>query len=399
MTPESVRDYAQAIRPRYLRAPRLEKGRILQEFCLTTGYHRKAAVRLLGRNCAAARPRPGRPVRYGSEVAQALKAVWEASDHLCSKRLEPFQATLLEALERHGELRLAPELRSQLLQMSPATIDRLLKPAREHGFRRPYIPSRSSVGLKALIPIRTFADWDNVRVGYLEADLVAHCGESTEGFYVHTLDMIDIVTGWTELAAVWGKQQERVGSGVDEVRRRLPFGLLGLDCDNGSEFINQGLFDYCRRHKVVFTRSRPYRKNDQAHVEQRNWFTIRRMVGYDRYSSKAAYDQMVKLYALIQDYMNFFQPMRKLVSKERVAGKVRKRYDEAQTPYQRLLASKVLPEDKVESLRRRYEWLNPVRLRAEIEAELEKLWNLREQTKVGESNEPPAGKVGQVTGR
>jgi hypothetical protein len=396
MTPESVQEYAKAVRPRYMLASKPGKGRILQEFCLTTGYHRKAAIRLLSQRFTPARERPGRQVQYGPDVAQALKTVWEAGDHPCSKRLEPFLPTLLEALERHGELQLAPELRAQLVQISPATIDRLLKPARERGLRRPYIPSRSSTTLKALVPIRTFADWDNVRVGYLEADLVAHCGESTEGFYVHTLDTIDIVTGWTELAAVWGKQQERVGSGVDEIRRRLPFPLMGLDCDNGSEFINQGLYDYCRRHKVEFTRSRPYRKNDQAHVEQRNWFAIRRMVGYDRYSSKTAYDQMVKLYGPLQDYMNFFEPMRKLVSKERVAGKIRKRYDEAQTPYQRLIAGKVLSEDKAGSLQRRYERLNPVRLRAEIEAGLEKLWDLREQAKVGEADEPAPGKAGHV---
>ncbi|MDG6898580.1 MAG: transposase family protein [Nitrososphaerota archaeon] len=219
----------------------------------------------------------------------------------------------------------------------------------------------------------------DAKVGYLETDLVVHCGESTLGFYLHTLDMVDVVSGWTELVALFGRHQERVGAAVDQVKRRLPFPLLGVDCDNGSEFINQGLFDYCKRHTIEFTRSRPYRKNDQAHVEERNWFVVRRLVGYDRYSTKLAYAQLTKVYGLIQPYVNFFWPIRKIVAKERVGAKVRKRYDQARTPYQRLLESGVLTQEQRARLEATYLRLNPVKLRAEIERELDKLWELRER--------------------
>ena len=278
-----------------------------------------------------------------------------------------------------------------MLKVSPATIDRLLAPyrAEERRLRQPYLCARSSASdrsrerLKAKIPIRTFADWEGVRadakVGYLETDLVVHCGESTLGFYLHTLDMVDVVSGWTELVALFGRHQERVGAAVDQVKRRLPFPLLGVDCDNGSEFINQGLFDYCKRHTIEFTRSRPYRKNDQAHVEERNWFVVRRLVGYDRYSTKLAYAQLTKVYGLIQPYVNFFWPIRKIVAKERVGAKVRKRYDQARTPYQRLLESGVLTQEQRARLEATYLRLNPVKLRAEIERELDKLWELRER--------------------
>jgi hypothetical protein len=282
-------------------------------------------------------------------------------------------------------------------------MDRLLGPYRQLGLRRPYLSSRAQVGLKALIPIRTFADWEGLtKVGYLEGDLVAHCGESTEGFYLHTLDTIDIRSGWTELVVIFGRQQERVGGAVDQIRRRLPFALRGFDCDNGSEFINQGLYDYCRRHQIEFTRSRPYKKNDQAHVEQRNWYAVRRVVGYDRYSSKAAFAQLGKVYSLLQDHLNFFDPIRKLQSKEKIDGKVRKRYDRAATPYQRLLASGQLPSEKAEALRRQYERLNPVKLRHELEQALEKLWTLGELTRPASASLPKgtelAGQKALVTG-
>jgi hypothetical protein len=409
MTPESVREYAEAIQRRYLRARKAERGKLLDEFCLTTGYHRKAAIRLLGKMAASpstpaqssgtsqvsARPvgprRPGHQREYGRAVGEAIRTIWQKSDYLCSKRLQPFLAELVGVLERHGELCLKDEVRQAVLKVSPATIDRLLSPyrAEDRRLRQPYLAARHSdrlrERLKGQIPIRTFADWEAVRadakVGFLEADLVVHCGESTLGFYLHTLDTVDVVSGWTELVAVFGRHQDRVGSAVDQIRRRLPFSLKGLDCDNGSEFINQGLFDYCRRHQIEFTRSRPYRKNDQAHVEQRNWFVVRRLVGYDRYSTKAAHAQLTKLYALVQQYVNHFWPIRKVVAKERVGSKVRKRYDQARTPYQRLLESGMLVPEQRARLEANYRRLNPVKLRAEIERELERLWELRERPK------------------
>jgi hypothetical protein len=276
---------------------------------------------------------------------------------------------------------LSPEVRAQLLALSPSTMDRLLKPYRLLGLRRPYTTRKSPGALKALIPIRTFGEWAEVSPGSLQVDLVAHCGESTEGFYLNTLVSVDVATSWCECEVIWGKGKERVGTGVHKTRLRLPFSLEELHTDNGSEFINDILYPWCKKERIRFTRGRPYRKNDQAYVEQKNWSVPRRLIGYDRYSSKAAYEQMQRLYADVRLYVNFFQPTSKLISKERDGAKVRKKYDEAQTPYQRLLASGVLEEAKRESLAKLYLSLNPIELRAQIDEALEVLWKLAERTR------------------
>jgi hypothetical protein len=194
-------------------------------------------------------------------VVEALRLVWEATDRLCSKRLQPFLSELVKVLRRHGEITISTEVEAQLCQMSPSTIDRLLKPWRRLGGRRPFSTTKPASLLKSSIPIRTFADWEEDNPGFLEADLVPHCGESPEGFFLNTLSTVDIATGWSECVGVWGKGQERVGSAVHRVRQRLPFPLLGVDSDNGGEFINQYLFAYCRREQITFTRSRSYKKN------------------------------------------------------------------------------------------------------------------------------------------
>jgi hypothetical protein len=374
MTRGSIAEYAAALRGRYLKANRAGKRMILDEFCSTTGYHRKAAIRLLRHPPKVSRGRRGRKKTYGPDVAQALSVAWEATDHICSKRLVPFLPELVPVLERHGELRLSSPLRALVLSVSPATADRLLAPYRRQGLRRPYTTSHSPSALKAMIPIRTFSDWEGVRVGYVEADLVAHCGDSTEGFYLTTLVAVDIVTGWTECVPVWGKGQSRVGGGVHRIQRQLPFPLRGLDCDNGGEFINHGLWDYCRRHGIEFTRSRSYKKNDQAYVEQKNGSVVRRLVGYDRYATREAYDQLDRLYQLVRVHMNFFQPLCKLTHKERVGAKVRKYYDRAQTPYQRLVSTGELDEAQRQSLAELYQGLNPLQLQREIWSTLEQLW-------------------------
>lgn len=391
MTPNGVREYVEAIRGRYRLAGKMEKGRMLSEFCLTTGLHRKSAIRLLGGRGSKGDGRRGRPREYGADVAGALRVVWELSDWMCSKRLGPYLSEFVEVLERHGELVLAPEVKSKLVRLSAASIDRLLKPHRDRNLRRPYLTSRRQTStLRSQVPIRTGVDYGAVGVGYLEVDLVAHCGESVEGSYVHTLDSVDFTTGWCELVAIWGKTQDHVGSAIATLQRRSPFPLKGLDCDNGTEFINQLLYHFCQRHSIEFTRSRPYRKNDQAHVEERNWFVVRRVIGYDRYSTKAAFAQLDSTLRVLQEYMNYFQPIRKLKSKERIGARVRKRYDEARTPYQRLLASATLAPEKTEALQRHYERLNPIALRAELSLALDQLWELRERPG---SNDRPAAEA------
>lgn len=375
MTLGSVREYAAAMRHRYLGAGKREKTQLLNEFCTVTGYHRKAAVRLLGRGPGKTDRRGPRP-RYGLPVAHALRQLWEAGDRLCSKRLAPFLPELMTALERHGELVLEPEVRELLLRMSASTIDRLLRPYRRKGLRRPYSYRPSPSSLKGQIPLRTFSEWDDVQPGSLQADLVLHCGESLEGFYLTTLMTVDVATGWQQCAVIWGKGKERVGGGVHQIQGRLPFPLRELHTDNGGEFINDTLYPYCQRHGIRLTRGRPYKKNDQAYVEQRNWSVVRRLVGYHRYSSKAAYEQMGRLYLLVPQYVNFFQPISKLIDKERKGAKVTKRYDVAKTPYHRLLEAGALGETERLALEREYQRLNPVKLKSQIEAALEALWKL-----------------------
>ena len=379
MTRGSIREYTEAVRGRYLRASKKEKGKILDEFTQVIGCHRKAAIRLLHRgNSSGTKRKRGRPPRYIGAVADALRVAWEATDRLCSKRLHPFLPELVKVLRRHGETSMTAEVGARLCQMSPSSIDRLLRPWRRLGGRRPLTTTKPGSWLKNSIPIRTFADWQENRPGFLEVDLVPHCGESAEGFYLTTLSTVDIATGWSECVEVWGKGQERVGAAVHRVRQRLPFPLLGLDSDNGSEFINQHLYTYCHREGITFTRSRSYKKNDSCHVEQKNWSVVRRLVGYDRYNSRAALEVLNRVYNLLRRYVNFFQPMMKLVAKTRHGAKVHKVYDTARTPYQRLLEADVLTEAKRQELAAVYHGLNPVLLLKQINENLERLWDLAE---------------------
>jgi hypothetical protein len=262
--------------------------------------------------------------------------------------------------------------------MSPATIDRLLRPWRRLGGRRGLTTTKPGSLLKNAIPIRTFTEWQENKPGFLEMDLVAHCGESAEGFYLNTLAAVDVASGWTECIPVWGKGQDRVGGAIHRVKERLPFPLLGIDSDNGSEFINRHLYDYCRQWEIIFTRSRSYKKNDSCYVEQRNWNVIRRLIGYDRYTSKVAYDSLDRIYYLVRFYMNFFQPSMKLLAKTRYGARVHKVYDTAQTPYQRLLKLGILSTSKQTELAAVYRGLNPVVLLKQINDNLEKLWRLSE---------------------
>jgi hypothetical protein len=381
MTRGSIREYTEAVRGRYLKASKKEKGLTLDEFIQVTGYHRKAAVRLLRRNgLLQQRKRRGRQRHYGDEIVNALRTLWEASDRLCSKRLKPFIGELLRVMRRHGELSVNASIEAELCHMSPSTMDRLLRPWRRLGGHHPLTTTKPGTLLKKSIPIRTFADWTEDRPGFLEVDLVAHCGENIEGFYLTTLCAVDVASGWSECTGVWGKGQERVGAAVHQLRQRLPFPLLGLDSDNGGEFINQHLYNYCRKERINFTRSRSYKKNDSCHVEQKNWSLVRRVVGYDRYSSHAALERLNLVYATLRHYVNFLQPTMKLVSKTRHGAKVRKVYDMAKTPYQRLLESGVLTPAKQAELIAIYRGLNPVQLLNQLNGHLNYLWKLAERT-------------------
>jgi len=381
VTRKSIREYTQAIRNRYRKANKKEKTRILDEFTKTTGLHRKAAIRLLNRvNKPQATRRQGRPRKYSNEVVGALKIAWEAGDRLCSKRLHPFLPEMVRVLRENRESNITVEVESQLCRISPSTIDRLLHPFRQQGGRRSFSTTKPGSLLKNSIPIRTFTDWEENRPGYLETDTVAHCGDSVEGFYLNTLMAVDVASGWAEGSAVWGKSQERVGSAIHGMRRRFPFPILGLDTDNGGEFINRHLFSYCRRGHITFTRSRSYKKNDNCYVEQKNGNIVRRVIGYDRYSSRQALETLNQIYYLLHLYSNFFQPTMKLLSKSRHGARVHKVYDTAKTPYQRLLDLDVLTEAKKAELATSYSRLNPVKLLKQINQSLEHLWTLKERT-------------------
>jgi hypothetical protein len=287
---------------------------------------------------------------------------------------------MIQVLRRSGEQNINAGMEAQLCRMSPSTIDRLLRSARCTGGRKPISTTHAGNLLKSYITIRTFADWQENKPGFVEMDMVAHCGENTDGSYLNTLCAVDIASGWTECLPVSGKWQEKVRQAVHHMRQRFPFPLLGIDSDNGSEFINQYLYRYCRDEKITFTRSRPNKKNDSCYVEQKNGNIVRRLIGYQRYSTKPALECMNRVYDVVRMYINFFQPTMKLVSKTRLGSKVHKVYDAAKTPYQRLLHSRVLSDAKKTELAAIYAGLNPVRLRAQIDENLEKLWRLADRT-------------------
>ena len=376
MTSKSKRELLAAIRLRYLRTNKSEKAHILDEFCAATGYHRKYAIRLLKQGPPPRKlKKTGRSKIYQGEVVTALTQIWEICGRICSRRLHPFLPEIVQVLEQHQELILSAEVKQLLFQISRASIDRCLKPARfEH--RRGLSTTKPGALLKKAIPVRTFTPWEDERPGFEEIDLVAHCGETTAGQYLNTLTVTDLATGWTECLAILHKSQHLVAEAIRELRLRLPFALLGIDSDNGSEFINDLLFNYCQDEKITFTRSRPYRKNDQAHVEQKNWSVVRHVIGYDRLETEAEWLILKAIYADLRLYVNFFQPVLKLVGKDRVGEKVIKRYDTATTPYQRVLDSPWVSETVKMYLRQQYIQLNPVTLRNRIDANVAKLWKL-----------------------
>jgi hypothetical protein len=340
--------------------------------------HRKAAIRLLGKRTRARLVGRGRPRRYGPEVAQALVKLWEVGDRMCGKLLASVIPDLLAALERHGELKVSPDVRALLLQVSPSTIDRLLGRHRTGGLRQPKRQRPATTSLKSQVPIRTWSEWKGVEPGSLQADLVLHCGDSVEGFFLTTLTAVDVASGWTELQAVWGMGKQRVGTAMHLIRQRLPFPLRALHTDNGSEFINRVLVPWCIREKISLTRGRGYRKNDQAYVEQRNWLSVRRQVGYERYSCRAAFEALQQLYPLLRLQLNFFRAVRKLEGKERIGPKVIKRYDEPLTPYQRLLTAGALDDEARAQLSSQYLATNPAELQRRVDSLLRCLWRLGE---------------------
>ena len=354
MTRSGVREYVEAVRARSARATRREKGRLLTEFCATTGYHRTAAIRRLGAPRPAGAPAPAaRPRRYGPAVAAALARVWEASGRRCAKRLVPFLPELLPLLERHGELALEASVRARLLELSAATADRLLGPHRRPAGRaRPtYGRPPSAAALRALVPVRTWGEWAGAAPGALQADLVLHCGAATAGFHLTTLVAVDVASGWTELQAVWGLgMQRRRGGPAPRAARPARPAARAAHRQRGRVPQRGGL------PLVPAPRDPPHAAGGRtARTTRPGWSRrtatcVRRLVGDDRSSTKAALAALQEVYRLARRWVNVCRPVRKLVAKERVGAKVRKRFDLARTPYQRLRGAGALDAAQAQAL-------------------------------------------------
>ena len=379
MSPRSKHEYLEAIHLRYKRAFLKEKTAILDEFCSSCGYHRKHAIRVLNNFKRFTKPKPkkrGKPSKYNKPaILEPLKRIWLTANLPCSKRLKVILPLWLKSYaEEFGGLSL--DVVKALLKISAPTIDRLLKPTRVKYRHRGRATTKPGTLLKKQIPIKT-DQWDEHRPGFLEADTVAHCGESLLGDFAYTIDFVDIATGWTEQRAVWGKGEVGVVEQIKNVESSLPFPLLGFDSDNGSEFLNYHLVRHFaqRDNPVQFTRSRPYHKDDNAHAEQKNWTHVRQWLGYHRIDKPKAIALMNDLYTKEwRLYHNFFMPSVKLIEKKLVAGKAIKRYDKPKTPYQRLLESPDMAASKKHALKEQFETLNSFALRKAMDRKLKTIF-------------------------
>jgi len=333
MSPRSKKEYLEAVYLRYKKASRRQKSLILDEVCSNCGYHRKHAIRFLRKFKRFTKPKPkkrGRKPVYNKEaLLRPLKRIWLGANLPCSKRLKALLPLWLPGyISSYGQL--PQQTVNDLLAVSASTIDRLLRPTRSQYKKRGRATTKPGALLKKQIPIKV-NQWDESRPGFLEADTVAHCGDSLMGMFVYTIDFVDIATGWTEQRAVWGKGEAGVLEQIKDVESVLPFALLGFDSDNGSEFLNHHLFRHFtqRKQPVQFTRSRAYHKDDNAHIEQKNWTHVRQWLGYHRLDHPEVVPALNKLYTTQwRLFHNFFSPSVKLIAKQRLACKTIKRYDE-----------------------------------------------------------------------
>ncbi len=381
LTAKERRSATKVTAARYQKATKKLKGIIIEEFVALTGYDRCYAAYLLrthgkkmyvGGNTIlfadvgtkATKPRNR---VYDTSVFTALLNIWLIMNCICGKRLAPMLKELVPLLQKHREITIDAATKGKLLTISAATIDRLLKAERKKQQLKSRSHTKPGTLLKHQIPIRTFAQWDEKRPGFVEIDLVGHDGGDPSGDFAQTLNVTDIATGWTEAQAVKNKAQRWVFEAITDMRVRFPFDILGIDSDNGAEFINNHLYRYCKEEKITFTRARSSRKNDNCFIEQKNYSVVRRAVGYMRHDTQLELEILNELYGFLRLYSNFLQPVMKLLEKTRIGSKVKKKYDEAQTPYQRVLASPDIPKENKKQLRSQYRKLNPAELKRKIE--------------------------------
>jgi len=373
--PQARQEYLAQMRERYLGASRRAKGALLTEAVTVTGYHRKALIRAWRRAEGAPPrgPRPGRPTRYGPAVVRALRAVWTAAGYPWSRRLKALLPLWLPWARRRLALSTATE--GLLRAISARQMDRVLAADKRTIRRRLYGRTAPGTLLKHHIPIKT-DHWDVTEPGFTEIDLVSHSGDRADGDFLYSLDLTDIHTTWVETCAVLGKSQVRVQEGLEQLRQQLPFALRGIDSDNGSEFINAHLLKYCRAHAIQFTRGRPYKKDDNAHIEQKNWTHVRKRMGYVRYDSAAALTAMNAVYANLRLLQNLFLPSVKLQRKERHGARLRRTYDAPQTPLDRVRVCAQADPAKVAALVRQRAALDPFVLAARVDQQLAHLYTL-----------------------
>lgn len=365
------------VRKRYQRSRKKQKGNILDEFIKTTGYNRSYARRVLGSLKKQGRKKkyPPRKRTYDASVFYPLRTLWITADGICGTRLKPFLPELIRVMEEKKELRLKKDIKKKLKKIGSATIDRILSATKKRYQLKGRGTTKPGTLLRSTIAVRTFDDWDDKRPGYFETDLVAFCGESVRGEYINGLNMTDVFVSWVGLEAVMGKGQQRVHDAIDRIRHRLWYTMLGIDPDNGGEFINHHLKRYCETNTIMFTRIRPYKKNDNCYVEQKNYTVLRRFFGYARFDTEKQLGIIKQTLPLIEDYVNFFQPVLKLKEKKRIGSKTKKTYHTAKTPYQRLVESGILHDEQKEKLHAYYETLNPADLKRRINKLLQKLNN------------------------
>jgi hypothetical protein len=373
-------DYLKAIYVRYKKVSKPFRARILDEFCQVCNYNRKYAIRLLN-GPAPQKPKPigrkGRPTTYGAKVISALTAIWEAAGYPCSVRLKALLPLWQPwAIKRLG---LTAQVQKQLLRISPPTIDRRLKGKRSQLKKRLYGRTKPGTLLKHHIPIKTDS-WDVKSPGFTEIDLVSHSGNSASGEFLHSLNVTDIHSTWVESRAVMGKSQIGVLSAMQDIERSLPFKLLGIDSDNGSEFINYHLKTFCEQNQIQFTRGRPYKKDDNAHIEQKNYTHVRKILGYLRYDSGPVQTAINELYQNeLRIFQNLFLPAMKLIKKSRIGSKLKRSYDKPQTPLERVLNCPQADPLKVQRLKRLRDQTDPFELAKRIEQKLERIFEMANQ--------------------
>jgi len=376
MSKLSKREYLIEVKKKYWKADKKKKSQLLDDFCDFTKMHRKSALRLInGKLQPKWRHRKKREKYYDQMVIDALLAIWRAADEICAERLHPFIPDMLQKLVDYKEITVNNEVKEKLLKISLGLTKDILSKTKHRSIVKIGGTTRPGSVLKRQIAIR-YGRWDETVPGWCETDTVAHCGESVAGEYISSLNIIDISTGWSEQVAIKNKGEKAVTVAMNDIKKRLPFLLLGLDPDNGAEFINWSLYHYCQKHKINLTRSRPYHKNDNAHIEQKNWTAVRQLVGYSRLETEEHLNILNDLYSKEwRLYLNFFQPTMKL--KERIkdtgTGKSKKKYFEAKTPYQRLIEHKETSQEQKDMLKQIYNRLNPLELKRQIEKKIKLL--------------------------